>query len=201
MTAAPARSGANRRDMDATFGAITVGPEDFPTVYISPAEADLRRSLASVAYAYGWDVREEVVIPGWGRIDIVLDAPGETYLIELKVDLTKPARIRRAFQQADGYGRWWTNNIGRAADVILVGAKMDDPAVSAVADAYYTVVPRSVGSLIYFLENGGHAKDARALRARGRASRAAFVATFHQIAADRLAAANLVEAPTSEVTA
>lgn len=190
MTSTAVKRGLNRRNVDATFGTITLGPDNFPTVYLSRTEADLRRSLASVAYAYGWEVREEVVIPRWGRIDIVLDAPGETHLIELKIDLTKPARIRRAFHQADGYGRWWARNFGQSANVILAGLDVDEPAVNAVADIYFSVTPRSIGELIYFLEHGGNAKDDRAAAARGRASRVAFLSMFHERAAARLTASS-----------
>jgi hypothetical protein len=188
----------NHRDPSVTFGSITLGPESFPTVYLSKSETDLRRSLASVAYAYGWDVREEVVIPGWGRIDIVLDAPDETYLVELKIDLTKPARIRRAFQQADGYGRWWAANVGRPTDTILVGSKVDEAAVAVVADAYLLGVAwRDVGTMLYFLERGRYGSDcsARAKKAKVRAARAAEISDFHSAAASRLEGAILRSQP------
>jgi len=191
---------ANHRDPGVTFGGITVGPESFPTVYLSESETDLRRSLASVAYAYGWDVREEVVIPGWGRIDIVLDAPDETYLVELKIDLTKPARIRRAFQQADGYGRWWAANVGRPTDTILVGSKIDEAAVAVVADAYLLGVAwRDVGGMLHFLERGRYGSDCsvRATKAKARAARAANISDFHAAAASRLEGAILRSQPVS----
>lgn len=182
---------ADPRNLDSLFGGITLGDDDFPTVYLAKSETALRRSLASVAYAYGWDVREEVVIPGWGRIDIVLDAPGETYLIELKIELTKPARIRRAFQQADGYGRWWVANVGRPTDTFLVGAEVDEAAIAAIADAYLiSVAWKTVGSLLHFLEHGRFGDDpspARALKAKARADRALRISDFHAHVARRLA--------------
>lgn len=180
----------NPRDLSAVFGGITLGPDSFPTIYLHDSEVELRRSLASVAYAYGWDVQEEVVIPGWGRIDIVISAAGETYLIELKIDLTKPARIRKAFQQVDGYGRWWAENRGMATDVFLVGSKIDDQAIDPVARAYPSVGPKSMGHLISFLEHGSlsqSAKYSRALASQNRASRADRIYEFHRKAADRLA--------------
>jgi hypothetical protein len=185
---------ANHRNMDATFGGITLGPDAFPTVYLSKSETDLRRSLASVAYAYGWDVREEVVIPGWGRIDIVLGDTDGTYLVELKIELTKPARIRKAFQQADGYGRWWAANVGRPADTILVGLEVDAAALATVADAYLlNVSSKSVGDFLYFLEHGkyGSGCSARARMAKTRAGRAAQISEFHSAAASRLEGAIL----------
>lgn len=157
------------------------------TIYKTAVEVDMRRSLASVAHAYGWDVSEEVVIPGWGRIDLVLEAD-TTYLVELKVDLTKPARVRRAFQQADGYGRWWTTNKGRPADVFLVGALMDDGVIGGVADAYYSVWPRSIVGLLHFLEAGGTeaGREVRRARAVARSARVAEISKIYDQALARL---------------
>jgi hypothetical protein len=179
----------DRRDLKVIFGGIALGPNSFPTVYLSKSEVELRRSLASAAYAYGWDVQEEVVIPGWGRIDIVLTAGPENFLIELKLDLTKPAKIRRAFQQADGYGRWWSSNRGHAADVFLCALEMDDTAVAAVAAAYLCVGPKSISQLLAFFEHGGSARGrmARANRAKARAERAAFISEFHAAASTAMA--------------
>lgn len=164
---------ADPRDLKTTFGGVTLH-DGFPTFFLTKSETEMRRSLASIAHAYGWDVREEVVIPRWGRIDIVLEA-GATYLIELKMDLTKPAKIRRAFQQADGYGRWWANNHGRSVSTLLVGAEMDQSAIDVVADTYYAVWARSIPSIIYFFEHGSHNTD-NALRRERAAARSLAVA-------------------------
>ena len=174
----------NPRDLEAVFGGIGFADER-PAILSTTVEADFRRSLASFAYAYGWTVQEEVVIPGWGRIDIVLDAAGQTFLIELKIDLTKPARIRRAFQQADGYGRWWSANRGRPADVFLCGAQVDDQAVSSVAFAYPMVGAKSVPALLGFMSRGGSPAGvlARAYAAKRRAERASVVGRFIRAAA------------------
>lgn len=152
------------RDLATVFGGVTLNEGQYPTVYLTKSEADLRRSLASVAHVYGWDVSEEVVIPGWGRIDLVLQDDW-THLVELKIELTKPAQVRRAFQQADGYGRWWTTNKSKAVDVHLVAVEIEWPLVNGVADAYYTVAPRSLAGLLGFLETGGTERG-RAVRRR-----------------------------------
>lgn len=111
-------------------------------------EADMRRGLAKLAYAYGWNVQEEVVIPVWGRIDLVLwDPTPGSILIELKRELAKPSEVRRGFQQADGYGRWWTSNRGEPARVILAaGAVSVD--VAPVADAYPEVQFHTIGQVM-----------------------------------------------------
>lgn len=192
----------NPRDLHTAFGGIALGVDSQPTCHLTKSETDLRRSLASVAYAYGWGVQEEVVIPGWGRIDILLSAAQQTFLVELKIDLTKPASIRRAFQQADGYGRWWTNNKGTPADVFLCAAEMDDAAIASVAAAYPMVGPKSVGNLLGFLEYGGtrSGRSARAIRAKVRAARAALVSEFHAAAAARLRSQVLDSAEVSDAS-
>lgn len=174
------------RDLAAIFGGVTV-VDDFVTVYLTKSETDLRRRLATVAHVYGWNVSEEVVIPGWGRIDLVLEDDG-THLVELKIDLTKPARVRRAFQQADGYGRWWTTHKGRPADVFLVGADLDLTVVNSVADTYYNVWPRTTSSLLNFLESGGTdtGRKIRRARAKRRAARVAEISGIYAQALSRL---------------
>lgn len=104
-------------------------------------EAQLRSNLAELATFYGWWVEEEVVIPGWGRIDLVLreDPATRPYLVELKLELSKPSEIRRAFQQADGYGRWWSKERGEANTPMVVAKAPNRPAVDLVADAYPAV--------------------------------------------------------------
>lgn len=128
---------SERRDIAAIFGSLQVSADRGATIGRETTEADLRRSLAAAAHAYGWLVEEEVVVPGWGRIDIVLrDGVSEPRLVELKLELTKPARIRRGLQQADGYGRWWTQKYGQAASAYLVGLDFDAAAVDPLAAAY-----------------------------------------------------------------
>lgn len=113
-------------------------------------EAELRAGLARVARAYGWWVREEVVVPGWGRIDLVLRraVTAKPFLVELKLALNKPNEVRRAFQQADGYGRWWTQHHGEANTPIVCSSKPNMDIIQPVADAYPAVPYRSVKSLL-----------------------------------------------------
>lgn len=108
-------------------------------------EADLQRALGEAAEAYGWLVKREVVVP-WGRIDLVIREPElhPPYLIEVKVDLSKPAQIRKAFQQVDGYSRWWTAEHGVASVPVLTSAKADLAALRLVADVYPTVMYRGI---------------------------------------------------------
>lgn len=114
-------------------------------------EADLRASLAELASLYGWDVEEEVVVPGWGRIDLVLRAGDDLppYLVELKLALTKPSEVRRAFQQTDGYGRWWAKERNEANVPLLVAKAPDMSIVTPVADAYPGVPFRTINDFIY----------------------------------------------------
>lgn len=115
-------------------------------------EADMRRGLAKLAYAFGWNVQEEVVIPVWGRVDLVLwDSSPGSILIELKRTLAKPSEVRRGFQQADGYGRWWVTNRGEPAQVILAaGAASVDvaPVAAAYPEVRYLLVGQVMAGLI-----------------------------------------------------
>jgi hypothetical protein len=92
-----------------------------------------------LAYVYGWNVREEVVIPGWGRVDILLDDPDQPdypILTELKLELNRPSDVRRAFQQADGYGRWWKATKSQRSEVVLTAVEYNAGLVSSVSEAY-----------------------------------------------------------------
>jgi hypothetical protein len=145
----------DRRDLRSVFGSVFVQDEVI-MVTNGPTEADLRRNLATFAHAFGWLVQEEVVVPGWGRIDLVLrDGVSATRLVELKLDLTKPARIRRAFQQADGYGRWWSQSYDVPADVSLVGAKLDRQACVPAVGAYPSVGCTDISGLLWLIKHSG----------------------------------------------
>jgi hypothetical protein len=160
------------RDLDQVFGDVR-RDDDGEGLRISAGrnEAELRRNLASAAHAYGWFVEEEVVVPGWGRIDIVLrDGVSAPLLIELKLDLIKPAQVRRAFQQTDGYGRWWTQERGEAADTLLVGLRVDWELMASVHRAYPSVGWGTAGSLLRRLQTRGDDR-ARILRRRRSADR------------------------------
>lgn len=144
---------------------VRIDPENGPVVWYR-TETDMRRGLAKLAFAYGWSVQEEVVIPGWGRIDLVLSDPSPgSILIELKRLLAKPSEVRRGFQQADGYGRWWVANHGEPAQVILcAGAATTD--TSTVDAAYPEVRFLLIGQVMAGLRVWGD------LQARGRVARA-----------------------------
>jgi hypothetical protein len=146
-------------------------------------ETNLRAQLAVLARAFGWLVEEEVVVPGWGRIDLVLRSVSgmDVRLIELKTDLTKPARIRRAFQQADGYGRWWTRHQTQRANVHLVAADADWSAVHAVQAAYPEVGCLDVREFIVRLTDW-LSLDARYARAIGRFEAIRNLLAVHELA-------------------
>lgn len=146
-------------------------------------ETNLRSTLAQIARAHGWTVEEEVVVPGWGRVDLVLRDPGEgaPYLIELKLELMKPAKIRRAFQQADGYGRWWSSNHGLAARTYLVGAREDIVAIRPVAVAYPEVGYLSASHFMGALATWGN-REMRARIAAGRADALRQQLELHEVA-------------------
>lgn len=139
---------ADPRDILTTFGETEYRDRTLSVRYRD--EASLRRGLATIAHAYGWLVEEEVVVPGWGRIDLVLREKESSppRLVELKRELRKPASVRRAFQQADGYGRWWTQKHNESCTVSLAGAVVDAQVMSSVASAYPEVDGCTVADLM-----------------------------------------------------
>lgn len=147
---------ADPRDLETAFGTLWLSDAGRPVIESGRTEAELRRNLASFAHAYGWAVQEEVVVPGWGRIDLILrDGPGAPLLVELKLDLTRPAQIRRAFQQTDGYGRWWTREYGEPVDTVLAAVKLDLAGMSSVHRAYPHVGWRTIAGLLgLFISRG-----------------------------------------------
>lgn len=149
-------------------------------------EAHLRSALSMFAYLHGWSTREEVVIPGWGRIDLVLKdrSPG-SILIELKRDLSKPSEIRRAFQQADGYGRWWKTNMDEPATVYLAAATASDD-VAPVAEAYPEVGFRLIGDVMDGFTTWGQPLHRVSAAAERRAATEQLLA-LHRYAHGRLA--------------
>ncbi len=118
-------------------------------------EVSVRRALARLARAYGWAVvREEVVVPGWGRIDLLLQAASDQsmpLLVEIKLDLSRPAAIRRAFQQTDGYGRWWEKQTGAASRPLLTYCTGNAELIESVGDAYPAVRHQPVGDFMFTL--------------------------------------------------
>lgn len=146
-------------------GRIRYRDDRFRISYKSEAEA--RSGLAALAHACGWLVQEEVVVPGWGRIDLVLRETHEAgpILIELKVDLIRPRDIRKACQQADGYGRWWARVRGEVNLPLLVGCNVDEAAAAPVADTYPEVWICAASPFMNWLQTGGqpHNRLARAM--------------------------------------
>jgi hypothetical protein len=148
-------------------------------------EADFRRQLARLAFVYGWDVREEVVIPGWGRIDIILDdadRPDYPILTELKLELRRPADVRRAYQQADGYGRWWKTTKGQMAEVVLTALDYDKDLVRSVGDAYPEVSFYPTGHYMGLLPQWRVKSTQRWMQARVRLEDARRALGVHELA-------------------
>lgn len=149
---------------------LTLDPTgDFFLTYSD--EASVRRAVATLARAYGWPiVREEVVIPGWGRVDLLLqmDEKAAPHLIELKLDLSRPSLIRKAFQQADGYGRWWQATHSQEPYVYLSMCTGDAAAISAVMNAYPLIECQWVGTLMKRLPLPQHSSAERLAVARER---------------------------------
>lgn len=123
------------------------------------SESEMRSGIARVAEAYGWIAQQEVEARGWGRIDIVLRAaPGPVesriapefvpLIVELKVDLLKPSDVRKAFQQVDGYSRWWAKEKGEPNTPVLCAHRWDPQLIASVGDAYPTVAFRSVHQVL-----------------------------------------------------
>lgn len=177
---------ADRSALHRAFGDVVVSDGgDYVTIARGPSEARIRTALASLSFLHGWDVQEEVVVPGWGRIDLILrDGVSAPTLIELKIDMTKPARVRKAFQQADGYGRWWTECKRETPNVVLIGVDVDSAILDPVASAYLSVHCMAIGLFIGFLETGG-TKAGRSKRAevmRARRAGANRLAELHRVA-------------------
>lgn len=85
-------------------------------------EASLRDALAHLAFLAGWDVETEHHVVGWGRPDLYLrDPSGYELAVEIKLNLTRAASIRKAFQQADVYAK----ALGPDVEVVLTAPEVD----------------------------------------------------------------------------
>lgn len=164
---------------------LRIGPTGAPILNWA-SESDLRVNLAKLAYAYGWDVKQEVVIPGWGRIDLVVsdESPG-SILIELKCELTKPSDVRRGFQQADGYGRWWVSNRDEPAQAVLSAAVSSAEVIAPVARAYPEVQFHPVNHVMAGLALWGNPRSRIGL-AQSRADALSNLLEIHDHAVKRL---------------
>jgi hypothetical protein len=175
--------------------------DDGKIVMTYVTEADARSAFGQLAEVYGWIAEEEVVIPGWGRVDLVLRSAHaeKPLLIELKRELRKPSEIRKAFQQADGYGRWWSTHRSESATSILVGIQTDWSRVRPVADAYPEVGVLDGPTLMDRLINWDRSPDHRALRAHDRLARLTTLLEVHRHAVDQLDALHHSRLNSSEV--
>lgn len=88
-------------------------------------ESQLRDALARYAWLAGWNVDTEHHLPGWGRPDLYLTAPeSDNFAVELKINLTSSAAVRRAFQQAEMYRTALTDR--PLTTVLLVAMEFDE---------------------------------------------------------------------------
>lgn len=150
----------------------------------SANEDDLQRGMAELARIYGWRPEREVVIPGWGRLDLVLHASERddyAVVVEFKMSLVKASLIRKAFQQADGYYRWLQQSHGRNARVILSPIDMDEALVNEAAYAYRGSVELMYASQVMNLVTGPLAIEKRAARATIELNR---ITAEHALASD-----------------
>lgn len=126
-------------------------------------EASLSDGIAAHAEVYGWTTRREVVIPNWGRLDLILTSPlGVNIAVEVKLQLAQPAQIRKAFMQADGYRRWLGENYVDDLDVTevyLAAAKIGWDAVKPVWSLYPGVKFASVPTVLERIWNGDRDAD------------------------------------------
>lgn len=168
---------------------IEVGDDGRFTLHYTD-EASVRRGLARLARAAGWfEVREEVAIPGWGTIDLLL-RPTPRYaptLIELKLDLTRPAAVRKAFQQIDGYSRGWTAEHGEQSTPVLSACKQDIDTVDRIALAYPQVSYKPMANVINYLVSAPGALTARYGLAAERANALRAEMDLHSAVADAVA--------------
>lgn len=149
--------------------------EDGAPIITYVNEADLQSGMATLAEAYGWRVQTEVVVPSWGRLDLVLHARDHddyAYVVEFKKDLTRAATIRKAFQQADGYSRWLAAQ-GHSTRVWLAPANCTWAAAADLAIAYADSVSLVDCAEVMGAITGKYAWNLRLPRARARAQVAA----------------------------
>jgi len=159
------------------FDLIEFNDDGDPCVtYVS--EAELRDALHAFADAYGWRVRSEVPVPGWGRIDLLLE-DDLLWVIELKLSITKPAALRRGLTQVHGYAAAYPSYVFRT---VLCAPRFPDWAASMAAVAYPDIDLWSVGQLMAYIHM--HAPSFGAAEHR-------LAATEHEAAVRRYAIADM----------
>ena len=139
-----------------------------PTIAMQD-ESDLQRGMAEYAELHGWRAQCETVIPGWGRLDLILHAAEyDDYaaVIEFKTKLVKPSLIRKAFQQADGYKRWLEMNNKYFGVVWLSANEIDEAAANDAAYAYRESVRLIHPGVIMNFISASHRVEDRVARAR-----------------------------------
>lgn len=138
--------------------------DDTETISISYSdEADLSLGIATVAHLHGWHVEREVVIPGWGRLDLWLtEASGtRSWSIELKLRLDRPALVRKAFQQAEGYRRWLIDDGREPFGMVLAApdANCNQQLIAQVGRLYPSVRFVTGGRILNWLTDFEHVTD------------------------------------------
>lgn len=103
--------------------ALSINAEDRLTVHWTD-EASLRDGLAEFARLYGWKVRTEVVLPGWGRVDLIAENRATQYVIEIKLRIDRPSLLRKAVQQLDGYARHLPLEPGMTRALVVMAPKI-----------------------------------------------------------------------------
>lgn len=104
-------------------------------------EDDLQEGLADYAATLGLDVKREVDLYGQGRADLLLTLDGGARLVvvEVKKELTKPAKVRAAIQQADFYGRLLADRRAVPVSTILYAPEIDWSVVGRESRLYLSV--------------------------------------------------------------
>lgn len=113
------------------------------------SEAELRDALHAFADSYGWTVTAEVPVPGWGRIDLLLEG-GQCWVVELKRSVTKPATLRRGITQVHGYAAALGRYVHRT---ILCAPSFPDWAQDMASVAYPDVDLLTVSELLGYIHH------------------------------------------------
>jgi hypothetical protein len=154
-----------------------------PHILYGP-ESSLRDALARLAYIAGWDVETEHHVVGWGRPDLYLTSPGRKDIaVEVKLDLTKSAVIRKAFQQADVYAK----ALGPSVEVILTAPRVDQALAQQYDLAYADVWFLEAVTFMDFLYGASIGMRERHLRALRRQRDLAREYDLHTAVLERLA--------------
>jgi hypothetical protein len=122
--------------------------EDGQPFVMYGSESDLRDALHAYADSYGWNVKTEVHVPGWGRIDLLIRGAWRPWVIELKVAVSKPALLRRGLTQVHGYAASVAQTMERSTRSILCAPKFPDWAQEMASTAYPDIELITVSELM-----------------------------------------------------